>query len=455
MPRFFYRALRRGEPDRAAALLAADVEWSTSARDGRRNTLRGREAVLAELRSERGGLFAEPREHLPSGSRVVVLGDYRRDGGAADGTVPFTHVWDFRDGLVVRFEDVHDPAGIRRVLDGEAADLDEIIALGLGFWRSAVLLAAVRLGVFTALSGRELGAVELAERTGVCERGARDFFDCLVVLGLLRRGDGRYRNAAHAAAHLDGHDPGRYVGGLLEEAGTQWYQAWARLPAALAEGTPQWLVPADEVRQPYGWIYAEPEGVRRFRSAMAGGAMTAMLALPRRLHWSRYRTVADVGCCGGEVLAHLLDHHPHLRAIGFDLPLVADAFATTAAARQAAGRVRFVAGNFFTDPLPAADVLVLGHVLHNWGLAEKKLLLRKAYRALPENGEVVIYEVLVDDDRSRHVEGLLMSLHMLVMSPMGFGYTGAECRSWLAEAGFRSSRVEHLAGAEFMVIGTK
>ncbi|MEU6132851.1 methyltransferase [Saccharopolyspora sp. NPDC047091] len=451
--RSFYRARRRGELGTAAALLAADVEWSGPARDGRRNTVRGREAVLAELRAERGELVAEPHAQLPSGPRVVVLGEYRCDGGAVDGMVPFTHIWDFRDGVVVRFEDVHDPAGIRRVRCGDAAELDEIIVLGLGFWRSAVLLAAVRLGVFTALAGCELGAVELAARTGVHERGAQDFFDCLVALGLLRRRNGRYRNAPHAAAHLDGHDPARYVGGLLEEAGSQWFRSWALLPEALAQGAPQWTVPADDVH-PYGRIYAEPERVWRFRSAMAGGAMMAKLALPRRLRWSRYRTVADIGCCGGELLAHLLDHHPHLRATGFDLPAVADAFETTAA-RRPAGSMRFVAGNFFTDPLPEADVLVFGHVLHNWGLEEKKLLLRKAYQALPDHGEVVIYEVLVDDDRLRHVEGLLMSLHMLVMSPRGFGYTGTECRSWLAEAGFRSSKVERLAGDEFMVIGTK
>jgi hypothetical protein len=71
-------------------------------------------------------------------------------------------------------------------------------------------------------------------------------------------------------------------------------------------------------------------------------------------------------------------------------------------------RLSFHGGDFFADPLPAADVYVLGRVLHDWGLDQKRLLLR-TYDALPEDGSVIVYDMLIDDERHSHTLGLLMS----------------------------------------------
>ena len=102
-----------------------------------------------------------------------------------------------------------------------------------------------------------------------------------------------------------------------------------------------------------------------------------------------------------------------------------------------------------------ADILSMGHILHDWNLEEKKLLITKAYDALPPNGALIIFESLIDDDRRTNTFGLLMSLNMLIELPGGFDYTGADCQGWLAEAGFRETRVEHLVGPDSMVIGIK
>jgi hypothetical protein len=118
-------------------------------------------------------------------------------------------------------------------------------------------------------------------------------------------------------------------------------------------------------------------------------------------------------------------------------------------------RLNFQSGNFFTDPLPRADVLVMGHILHDWNLDEKKMLLRKTHEALPTKGALIVYEALIDDDRRENAFGLLMSLNMLIETPGGFDYTGADCRSWMQETGFREISVEHLAGPDSMVIGIK
>jgi hypothetical protein len=117
--------------------------------------------------------------------------------------------------------------------------------------------------------------------------------------------------------------------------------------------------------------------------------------------------------------------------------------------------LRFYPGDFFEDPLPTADVLVMGHILHDWGLEEKRLLLQKAYEALPEGGALVVYEALIDDERRENAFGLLASLNMLIETPAGFDYTGADCRSWMRDTGFRESHVEHLVGPDSMVVGIK
>jgi hypothetical protein len=118
-------------------------------------------------------------------------------------------------------------------------------------------------------------------------------------------------------------------------------------------------------------------------------------------------------------------------------------------------RLKFLPGDFMKEPLPKADVLVMGHILHDWDLPQKKMLLAKAYDALPPGGAVVAYDAVIDDDRRTNAFGLLMSLNMLIETPGGFDYTGADCRRWMTEAGFRETRVAHLTGPDSMVVGFK
>jgi len=113
------------------------------------------------------------------------------------------------------------------------------------------------------------------------------------------------------------------------------------------------------------------------------------------------------------------------------------------------------AGDFFADPLPRADVLVMGHILHDWDLDEKRLLLQKAYDALAAGGALIVYDAIIDDERRGNAFGLLMSLNMLIETPGGFDYTGADCCAWMQQTGFRDTYVEHLVGPDSMVVAIK
>jgi hypothetical protein len=140
---------------------------------------------------------------------------------------------------------------------------------------------------------------------------------------------------------------------------------------------------------------------------------------------------------------------------GFDLPMVRPFFEEYVASFGIQGRVRFHPGDFFKDSLPSADVLVMGMILHDWNIDEKRTLLKKAYDALPDAGSLIVYEHLIDDERRNNLAGLLMSLMMLIETQGGFDYTGADCCIWMREVGFRDSYVERLTGIESMVVGVK
>ncbi len=329
---------------------------------------------------------------------------------------------------------------------------DQILQTGLGFWASKTLLSAVELSLFTELARGPLDTETLRRRLGLHERGARDFFDALVALRFLERHHGKYANTSESDLFLDRNKP-TYVGGILEMSNARLYACWGSLTEALRTGKPQ--NEAKTGGDLFGSIYSSPEKLEGFLKGMTGISLGAARAIPEKFPWAEYRTVADVGAAQGAVPVQLALAHPHLEVIGYDLPVVQPIFEKYAQARGVAGRVRFQAGDFFKDPLPSVDVIIMGHILHDWNLEQKRRLIQKAYAALPEGGAFIVYEALIDDGRRENALGLLMSLNMLIETPGGFDYTGADCQEWMRDAGFRKTCVEHLAGPDSMVIGIK
>ena len=260
---------------------------------------------------------------------------------------------------------------------------DRILQLGTAFWGSKALLSAVELGLFTELAkDGPLSAEALRARLNLHERSARDFLDTLVALGMLERGeDGRYANAPEADLYLDRAKPS-YVGGLLEMANARLYPFWGRLTEALRTGAPQ-NEAADGRSDPFSAIYADPKTLEGFLSGMTGVSLPTARAIATAFPWQEYQTFADVGCAQGGLPVEIARAHPHLTGTGFDLPPVRPVFERYVALHGLGDRLSFRPGDFFADALPAADVLVMGHILHDWGLADKKRLLRKAYEALP------------------------------------------------------------------------
>ncbi|HUJ30630.1 MAG TPA: methyltransferase [Candidatus Acidoferrum sp.] len=328
-----------------------------------------------------------------------------------------------------------------------------ILQIGLGFWASKALLSAVEMGVFTELAKRAEDLATLQGRLGIHPRAGRDFFDTLVALGFLRRADGKYANTPATDFYLDKQET-TYIGGVLEMATQRLYIHWGHLTEALRTGKQQ-NESKDGSGSPFEALYADPARLKTFLAAMTGISRGANQAIAKKAPWAQYRTFADVGTAQGDLAVQIALANRHLKGVGYDLSEVGPIFEEYVEQNGLTGRLSFHPGNFFEDPLPKVDVITMGHILHDWNLEEKKMLLRKAYDALNLGGAVVIYESIIDDDRSQNAFGLLMSLNMLVETPGGFDYTGQDCMGWMKETGFRDARVQHLAGPDSMVVGIK
>jgi hypothetical protein len=294
---------------------------------------------------------------------------------------------------------------------------------------------------------------ELQGRLGLHPRSARDFFDTLVAMGFLERADGVYRNTPATDLYLDKRKP-TYIGGMLEMCNRRLYSFWGHLTEALRTGRPQ-NEARDGSMSLFEALYADRARLREFLQAMTGLSHGANQAIAQRFPWTKYRTFADIGTAQGDLAVQIARQNPHLKGIGFDLPELAPIFEEYSAANEVTDRLRFQPGDFFNDALPKVDVVLMGHILHDWGLDAKKMLIRRAYEAIPEGGALIVYESIIDDNRSKNTFGLLMSLNMLIETHDGFDYTGADCSAWMKDAGFRETRVEHLVGPDSMVIGTK
>lgn len=328
----------------------------------------------------------------------------------------------------------------------------KVMELGFGFWGSKTLLSAIELGLFTELAKGARTLEELTARLSLHPRSARDFFDALVALGLLKRTGVRYANTPETAMFLDRAKPS-YVGGILEMANARLYGFWGSLTEGLRTGKPQNEAKTGE--DFFGTLYADPQRLEGFLKAMTGLSIGSARVIAGKFPWKKYRTFTDVGCAQGGATVEIALAHKHLTGGGMDLPVVQPVFEAYVKEKRLEKRVRFHPGNFFNEALPATDVLIMGHILHDWNLDEKIMLLQKAYDALPPNGALIIYEALIDDARKGNAFGLLMSLNMLIETPGGFDFTGADCCKWMKAVGFKRTKVERLAGPDAMVVGYK
>ena len=274
----------------------------------------------------------------------------------------------------------------------------DILDVAFAFRRSKTLLTAVELGIFGVLAAQPRAAGPLAGHLGLHGRGTEDFFDALVALGMLTRdGAGMYANTAEAAAYLDPRAED-YIGDALIRVSNRIYGNWQHLGAALHTGRPQ---SGAFGAGGYDALFADAHSTETFLRGMTGTSLLFARALAVSFPWEELLSVVDIGTAEGCVPVHLARCHPHLTVAGYDLPCV-EPFFRRYVARQGLSDLLFHTGNFLTEPLPGADAMIMSRILYNWGLPTKRMLLEKAYAALPAGGSLIVCETLIDDARQNN-----------------------------------------------------
>ena len=333
----------------------------------------------------------------------------------------------------------------------------KVMQIGMGFWASKTLLTAVNMELFTHLAKGELSGQDIKTKLGLHERGLYDFLDTLVALGFLKRSGLKetalYSNAEDTNLFLDKNKPS-YVGGMLEMCNNRLYAYWNDFEEGLKTGLPQNEIKTGG-KSLFEELYATEEKLREFLKAMGGIQMGNFMAFANKFDFSSYSTLCDIGGAGGYLAAQVAMNNDHMKCVSFDLPPVSPVATENMNNMGLGTKVVIQSGDFLKEDFPKADVITMGNILHDWGIQDKKMLIKKAYDALPQGGALVVIENIIDDNRSENTFGLLMSLNMLIETPEGFDFSAADFDGWAKEIGFAQTSVIHLTGPSSAVIAIK
>ena len=339
-------------------------------------------------------------------------------------------------------------------------DPSRIMQIGMGFWASKVLLVAVKFNLFTLLAGKSLSGAEIQENLDLktTTRHVFDFLDALVSLDFLQReglaGEAVYSNTPLTDTFLDRNKPS-YIGGILEMANNRLYRFWGDLEEGLATGLPQNESKHASNMHFFEELYKSPEKLQEFMNAMSGIQMGNFMALAQKFNFSKYQTLADIGGADGWLCIQVARQHPSIHCICFDLPPVGPLAEEKIKQFGLTERISFEGGDFLTDPIPSAQVISMGNILHGLNQEIKGMLLKKVYDALPANGVFIAIENVIDNDRKQNTFGLLMSLNMLIENGDAFDYTFADFESLAKDAGFQKTALIPLAGPTSAAVAYK
>jgi hypothetical protein len=322
-----------------------------------------------------------------------------------------------------------------------------------------VLLTAVNAGLFTLLAKKHssLAEVKNAMNWNCSDRHALDFLDTLVALHFLNReGIGAtavYSNSTDSEVFLDQSKPS-YIGGMLAMANNRLFRFWADLDEAMKTGEAQ-----NEIKHGgenlFAELYNDTARLKEFVHAMAGVQMGNFMALGQSFNFAPYKTLCDVGGASGMLCIQVAAHQPHMTCTTFDLAPVSAIAEEYIERFDMKGKVMAAAGDFFTDPIPQADIITMGNILHDWDEEKKLALMKKAYDTLPENGVFIAVENVIDNERRSNVMGLTMSLNMLIETGHGFDYTFDDFTGWAMKVGFKKVELLPLAGPSSAAIAYK
>ena len=300
------------------------------------------------------------------------------------------------------------------------------------FRRSKTMFTAVRLGIFDRLQASPAGAAQIANEAGVDAGAVERLLDACAALGLLSKEGELYRNQPAAEHYLCAGSP-HTLHGYIVYSDEALYPMWNHLADAVREGKPRWKQTFGVEGAIFSGFFRTEDAMRDFLRGMHGVGMLASPAVIAAFDLSRFRRIVDLGGATGHLAMAACERYPDMRGVVFDLPEV---MRMTAAPHE---RIEFMAGDFFKDELPEADLYAMGRILHDWSEEKIHRLLARIFAKLPEGGAVLIAEKLLAEDGVGPIPANMQSLNMLVVTE-GRERSLGEYARLLESAGF--TRVE-------------
>lgn len=305
-----------------------------------------------------------------------------------------------------------------------------------GFRRSKTMFTAVRLGLFDELVNGSQSPDALARKLDLNPRALKRLMDGCVALGLLDYDPATlsYSNSLCAAKYLCAASPDALTGyiGYSDES---LYPLWGHLDDAVREGSNRWTQTFGRRDALFAHFFRDDAAADKFLGGMHGFGRLSSPRVVRAFDLARFTRLCDLGGATGHLAIAACEAYPNLHATVFDLPSVARFTPARISHSAAADRISFHSGDFFTDPLPPADLYALGRILHDWDDSHIAGLLEKISAALPPGGALLVAETLVDEDRCGPIYSLMQDLNMLICTE-GRERTFLEYRTLLEAAGF-------------------
>lgn len=303
------------------------------------------------------------------------------------------------------------------------------------FRRSKTMFAGVSLGVFDALESGPKSATQLAGEVKADADTLGRLLNALVGLGLLTKSGDRYANTPAANAYLTSTSPHRFTGYINYSNDVIW-KLWANLEDAVREGTHRWKQTYGTEGPIFDRFFENEARKREFLMGMHGFGVISSPHVANAFDLARFRTVADLGGATGHLTIALCQRWPQMQGIVFDLAAAVPLANEIVGLSPVKDRIRVVAGDFFIDELPKADLYALGRILHDWTTDKCEKLLKRIFDALPTGGGLLIAEKLLLEDKSGPRWAQLQDLNMLTCTE-GRERTLGEYEALLKSAGFR------------------
>ena len=230
----------------------------------------------------------------------------------------------------------------------------------------------------------------------------------------------------------------------------QW-AVWGQLLHSIQTGeSARTLVTGSHV---FGFLEGSPQAAAIFNDTMLQLTRLVASEVARTYDFGAMQQVIDVGGGYGTLLSAVLERHPHLNGVLFDLPHAIEGARKQLATAGLGDRYSVVAGDFFARIPSGADGYLLKNIIHDWNDTRSASILSNCRRAIPDHGKLLLIERVLPprfEPTRAHKAIAYADLAMLVGTG-GRERTEAEFRNLLRGAGFQLASVKPTA-FEFSIV---